>query len=156
MHEGSNNSISLTYAICAYVLATSSQSAAWVMSDSSSIISPSTYHSGLYNAAQNALQQTTQTQTSEAPSLRELQATVLLGLYDLHQAEFGRAWVTASRAVWITKALRLHTLDSCPRNTPIDPSETEEARMAFWATMGLTGFISLGGHTMDSIGISQV
>ncbi|KAJ5204655.1 uncharacterized protein N7498_005534 [Penicillium cinerascens] len=126
------------------------------MSDPSATLPPSNYQSIFYHEAQTALQQESQLQTPQAPSLRELQATVLLGLYELHCADFGRAWATASRAVWFTHALQLHILDSGHGSSSVDAADTEDARMALWAAMGLTGFISLGGRAIDSISVAEI
>lgn len=152
----SNDTVAVRCAMCALAATIIPHSSVWVMSDQCATVSLSRYSQNFYHAAQDALQQGGRTETSQAPSLRALQATVLLGLYELHRADFGRAWVTASRAVWITQALQLHNLDSGHGSPSVIPADTEDARMALWATMGLTGFLSLGGRAMDSMSVAEV
>ncbi|KAJ5960213.1 uncharacterized protein N7479_007363 [Penicillium vulpinum] len=152
----SNDRFAVRYAICALAVTASPQSYVWIISDPSATTHPSNYSSIFYHAAKNTLQQETQMQTSQVPSLQELQATILLGLYELHRGDFGHAWVTASRAVWISQALQLHILDSRHTISSVNSADLEDARMAFWATMGLAGFISLGGRAIDSINIVEI
>lgn len=75
--------------------------------------------------------------------LRTLQATILVGLHELQQAEFSCAWLSASRAVWLTEELQLHLLDS-DQASPSTHGDQHTERRAFWAARGLAAFLMMG------------
>lgn len=90
--------------------------------------------------------------------IQALQTTILVALYEVQHAEFGLAWLTASRAVWLTQANQLHMLDTTPPSsaTDVDFPDVEEARRALWAVNNLTWLLSIGGRPMDSISAGEI
>ncbi|KAI1943667.1 hypothetical protein LOZ66_000251 [Ophidiomyces ophidiicola] len=105
---------------------------------------------------------------STVKSLAALQATVLVGLYELKHAQFSRAWLTTSRAVWLAQALQHGKLDTrftprrrmsllTPPPTPIS-TDTNEERNTLWAVLTLNCFLSVGtsSNIMDSITQSEM
>lgn len=152
----SNDKVALMYAICALAVFVSPESTDWIESHPDAGSPSSDYSSIFYHRAQNSMHQDDLMQPSHPISVQRLQAAVLIGLFELHRAEFGRAWITASKAVWMAKALRLHNLDSGHVLSSIDPGLTEDARMALWATIGLSGFLSIGGCSMEFANAGEV
>ena len=73
--------------------------------------------------------------------LQILQATILVSLYELQQADFSGAWLSASRAVWLTEELQLHWLDSDNAPSSVLEKDLQSARRAFWAASILASCI---------------
>ncbi|ORY68267.1 uncharacterized protein BCR38DRAFT_422616 [Pseudomassariella vexata] len=150
MYGTSSEEIALQNAICAHAVPACSQISAWVISPLDSIRGGSTdWSASFYRLARKSLDECGH-QGSVMPSLRFLQATILIGIYEQHHAEFGRSWLTASRAVWLMEALQLHKLES-GRLMAIDVLDMEEARKALWAASSMMVFISLGSRIMDFV-----
>ncbi|GKT93216.1 hypothetical protein Ct61P_11066 [Colletotrichum tofieldiae] len=100
-------------------------------------------------------------------SLRTLQAGVLIGLYQVQHAKFAQAWLTVSRADWLTQTIRSHKLDcldgaarrssssssssSSIREGENDADLLEEARRAQWATSSLACMLMKGGRLVGPI-----
>ncbi|EJP63778.1 uncharacterized protein BBA_07422 [Beauveria bassiana ARSEF 2860] len=84
-------------------------------------------------------------------SLRALQATVLIGLYELQQAQFGCAWITTSKADWLTHAMQLRTRDFGQKFNLTGPEMLHQARRAQWASSSLACMLMKGGRMCDSV-----
>lgn len=155
-HGVSCDAMALRYAICAHAAPACPEFSAWAVSNLDRLVPDTDYSSFFYRLARASLDQYDLEIGFNAPSLRVLQATILIGLYELQQAEFGRAWLTASRAGWLTQALKLHLLDSQRTTSCIDAADIADARRALWLTIDVTSFLSLGGRVLDSISIQEV
>ena len=155
MQESSYTSTALKYAICAHAAPACPQFSTLAMSSLPAIAPGSDYDECFYLLARTSLGHSDIEQGLSSPSLQALQSTILIGLYELQHADFGRAWLTASRAIWLTQALQLHTIDS-GQAPSIDVANVEEARKALWAANSLIWFLSLGGRMIDSISVEEV
>ncbi len=155
MQESSYTSTALKYAICAHAAPACPHFSTLAMSSLPAIAPGSDYDEYFYLLARTSLGHSDIEQGLTSPSLQALQSTILIGLYELQHADFGRAWLTASRAIWLTQALQLHTIDS-EQASSIDVANVEEARKALWAANNLIWFLSLGGRMIDSISVEEV
>ncbi|KAI1823678.1 hypothetical protein F4861DRAFT_509389 [Xylaria intraflava] len=150
MLEPSDDCVALKYALCALVMSANHEFSLWDRSHEG--ISQHVADQGalLYEAAKGALARYKADHPSQSPSLRVLQTTILLGLYELHSADFSQAWSTISRAIWITQSLKLHFLDTYGSFSPLPEEDIDDARIAFWATSGLAAFLSLNGRVFGA------
>jgi hypothetical protein len=167
LDQPGHEAMALKYAICAHALSLRTRPQPFSVSgsvtsasDSCFTNSPKSDHAGFfYRLARAALNQSDMGKRSTAAMLRTLQATILVGLHELQQAEFSCAWLSASRAVWLTEELQLHLLDS--DQTPPSPHGGQHTeRRAFWAARGLAAFLTMvhgngGMLCVDSVSVSS-
>ncbi|KAK7418006.1 hypothetical protein QQZ08_011403 [Neonectria magnoliae] len=144
----------LRYAVIAHAVPACPQFSAWAATHMqvAGATSGHDYAGHFYRLAGLALSNCDPDHRAHRASLRALQATVLIGLYELQHAQFGRAWLSASRADWLTETMHLRTLDG-DDGARADGSSTElldEARRAQWATSALTGALMKGGRMVGS------
>ncbi|KAI0533356.1 hypothetical protein GGR58DRAFT_487009 [Xylaria digitata] len=154
--ESSNECMALRYAICALTISASPELSVWDTSHANFSEPLANQGTLLYEASKRALARHETDQQSHSPSLRVLQITILLGLYELRCAEFSQAWNSVSRAIWIAQSLKLHLLDVHRPFSQFTDEDIDDARIAFWATTGLAGFFSLSGRMVGTMGTSEI
>ncbi|MCJ1434764.1 hypothetical protein MMC27_004134 [Xylographa pallens] len=155
MQESSYSSTALKYAICAHAAPACPQFSTWAMANLPAIAPGSDYDECFYLLARTSIGHSDIEHKVSSPSLQSLQSTILIALYELQHADFGRAWLTVSRAIWLTQALQLHAIDS--EHAPsIDAASLEESRKALWAANSLIWFLSLGGRMIDLLSVEEV
>ncbi|KAI0508536.1 hypothetical protein F5B22DRAFT_390931 [Xylaria bambusicola] len=156
MLESSNECVALRYAICALSISSSPECTAWHMANAELDEPVSSQGQFMYEAAKRAMGLHELYQSSHSPSLRVLQVTVLLGLYELRCSRFCQAWSTVSRAVWIADSLKLHFLDTSPPFSQFPDENIDDVHAALWATTALTGFFSLSGRMIGTTAGSEI
>ncbi|KAI0465545.1 hypothetical protein F4859DRAFT_528354 [Xylaria cf. heliscus] len=154
--EPSSDCVALRYAICALAISASPELPVWDRSQADFGEPVADQGALLYEAAKRSLALYEADQQSRSPSLRVLQTTILLGLYELRCAHFSQAWNTVSRAIWIAESLKLHLLEVHRPFPLFSDEDIDDARLALWATTGLTGFFSLSGRMIGMIGTSEI
>ncbi|PHH91788.1 hypothetical protein CDD83_10284 [Cordyceps sp. RAO-2017] len=142
--------MALRYAIVAHAVPACPQFLAWATINLD-VAPGDDFAAHFYRLACEALGECSFKHELHRPSLRALQATVLIGLYELHRAHFGRAWLTVSRADWLTQTMQLRTLDSDEAPFLDSPELLDEARRAQWATSSLACMLMMGERMGDSI-----
>jgi len=122
--------------------------------------SPGAY---FHRQARRLLDGSDETEAPGVPPLFRLQATVLTGLYELQNASFGRAWLTANRATWLVQELGLHQLDVAEYGRGNKyllmhelSSSLNEARKILWATVAFKCFFSLGDLLQEPTNTDEV
>lgn len=80
----------------------------------------------------------------ESIDIEQVQACILLAIYDLMRTDYRRGWMTAGRAFRLVQLMRLYEID-VPNSmaTQTDWIETEEKRRTFWMAYSLDRFISI-------------
>jgi hypothetical protein len=148
-----SNAVALKYAVLSHAVLACPDLSATAVPGLPGDVANTTYSRSFYLAAKKSLED--EGISSGNLPVQVLQSVILIGLYELQHAEFGNAWITASRAVWLTHAHQLHLLDSetYPAAQIID---IEEARRALWAVNTLTSLLAIGGRIMDSLSVNKV
>ncbi|RYP43157.1 hypothetical protein DL768_010061 [Monosporascus sp. mg162] len=150
LEQSGYEAVALKYAVCAHAIALPGRSR--LLSGNGASTQDHTSmtgvsdgdHAGLfYRLARAALNQSDMGKKSTASLLQTLQATVLIGLYELQQAEINCAWLSVSRAVWLMEELRLYWLDSDQAPSLTDERQLQAARRIFWAASGLSSFLMM-------------
>ena len=76
--------------------------------------------------------------------IEQVQAWILLAIYEFMRIDFRRGWMSAGRAFRLIQLMRLHEIDMPSITvTPSDWVETEEKRRTFWMAYSLDRFISI-------------
>ncbi|KAK0630317.1 hypothetical protein B0T17DRAFT_598537 [Bombardia bombarda] len=153
--QSSCDSIALRYAVFAHAAPLCAQFSVWAAANMDMVAPGEDYANFFYRLAHSALEQCNIEQKFSTPSLQALQSAILVGLYELQHAEFGLAWLTASRAVWLAQMMQLYSLDS-EQSPDFDSEHLEEARKAMWGANSLTCFLITGGRLADSVSIEEV
>ncbi|MCJ1396072.1 hypothetical protein MMC18_008960 [Xylographa bjoerkii] len=165
----SGDMLALRYIMCAHSANFSPRFTAWAVT-APSFLSDSDYSAWFYREAKYNLEPTALGGQTERSSIAALQATILVGLYELKLAYFSRAWATISCATWLAQMLQLHKLDQrdaseCALSLTLPPciptpfDELNEARRTLWAVLTLNSFVGVGVswnvvNTMDQNDIS--
>ncbi|KAF9883403.1 hypothetical protein FE257_003486 [Aspergillus nanangensis] len=148
--------LALQSAVCAHGAAGSPKFIAWAGLNPSLVEDRKPGH-WFYQHAKYCLGKA-ESSMQEAPSLVTLQATLLLGLYEVKQAQLSQAWITTSQAAWTVQCLQ-HTKaellyhparqQTGPKTTPL---VTDEERNAMWAVLYLNCFLFIGvGYTVIDV-----
>jgi hypothetical protein len=164
----SNDMFALKCAMCAHAANLSPRFKAWAATSLPSFQDPD-YSARFYHEARNYLERPGSEGMTNSSSLISLQATILIALYELRLAHFSQAWVTISRATWLSQLLQLHKLDSpdtsnCPASLPtvqpnlINSDELDGARTTLWAVVTLNCFMGVGvsWNVVDAIDHNEV
>lgn len=155
IQQSTYEACALKYIICAHAVQTCPQFSAWAASSMEAVAPGSDYKSLFYQLAREALGKCNLEERFSWPSLQTLQAVVLVGLYELQHAEFARAWMSTSRAYWLTQTMQLRYLDS-GQAMYIDIEHQEESRKALWAANSLSCFLMQGGRMVDFVNVEEV
>ncbi|KAA6409142.1 MAG: transcriptional regulatory [Lasallia pustulata] len=80
----------------------------------------------------------------ESIDIEQVQAWILLAIYEFMRTDYRRGWMSAGRAFRLIQLMRLHEIDA-PNCIPmqIDWIEIEERRRTFWMAYSLDRFISI-------------
>ena len=80
----------------------------------------------------------------ESIAIEQVQACILLAIYEFMRADFRRGWMSAGRAFRLIQLIRLHEVD-VPDGISMqtDWIETEEKRRTFWMAYSLDRFVSI-------------
>lgn len=80
----------------------------------------------------------------ESINIEQVQAWILLAIYEFMRTDYRRGWMSAGRAFRFIQLMRLHEID-VPKCIPtqIDWVETEEKRRTFWMAYSLDRFVSI-------------
>jgi hypothetical protein len=139
-------------------VAKSLKSTSWAVADFG-FASDKDFGAWLYRLAKYHLDLAENDCDGAASSLAALQATILVGLYELKHAYFSRAWVTTSKAAWLAQAFSprksesrrfVKRRDSFASQTPPKPASADDvdSNNALWAFLNLTCFLCIGGSPM--------
>ncbi|KAI1323178.1 hypothetical protein F5Y16DRAFT_425306 [Xylariaceae sp. FL0255] len=142
--EMSSDTVALRHAICAHAVLIGPEPFVWDRLPSSFNEPPTKQGIAFYDAATSALAQHEKEQQGSSISLRVLQATIMIALYELRCAWFRKAYCSIGRALWITESSKIHVSSLHKGCSPFSDQEFDDALIALWATMGITGFFSLG------------
>jgi hypothetical protein len=144
--------VALRYIVMAHAVPTCPQFLTWAQTHLE-VASGNDYAGHFVRLSQAALARCNPAPNLDKGSLRTLQATILLGLYELQHAQFGRAWLTAGRADWLTQSIGSRVLDSHDnaRRTRDDVGIIDEARRAQWAASSLACMLMKGGRVVDPL-----
>ena len=80
----------------------------------------------------------------ESIDIEQVQAYILLAIYEFMRSDYRRGWMSAGRAFRLIQLMRLHEID-VPSCMPMqaDWIETEEKRRTFWMAYSLDRFVSI-------------
>ena len=80
----------------------------------------------------------------ESTDIEQVQAWILLAIYEFMRRDYRRGWMSAGRAFRLIQLMRLHEID-VPTCIPmqIDWIEAEEKRRTFWMAYSLDRFVSI-------------
>ena len=80
----------------------------------------------------------------DSVDIEQVQAWLLLAVYEFMRIDFRRGWMSAGRAFRLIQLMRLHEIDmpslSLPQGSWI---ETEEKRRTFWMAYSMDRFVSI-------------
>lgn len=164
----SHDVLALRCAVCAHGTATSLKFTSWAAVHLD-FVSDKDYGRWLCQHAKYHLQLAKSDCLRSLSSLATLQATALVALYELKQAQFSQAWVTTSGAVWLAQALQLGKVESrhpaqqrlSLLSSPLTPTvsmNTNEEIRTMWAVLTLNCFLCVGAspNVMDIITQNEV
>lgn len=79
----------------------------------------------------------------ESIDIEQVQACILLAIYEFMRSDYRRGWMSAGRAFRLIQLMRLHEIDvpDCIQ-MQTDWIETEEKRRTFWMAYSLDRFVS--------------
>ncbi|KAI0128327.1 hypothetical protein BJ170DRAFT_682124 [Xylariales sp. AK1849] len=155
MQQSTYDGLALKHVICAHAVQSCPQFSVWAVANMEGVAPGCDYQHLFYQLAREALDKCDLEKKFSEPSLQSLQAAILIGLYELEHAEFARAWLTASRASWLTQTMQLQALD--PDQVPYVSNERlEEARKALWAANSLSWFLMRGDRLVDFVNIEEI
>lgn len=84
-----------------------------------------------------------QCNATEIP-VEQVQAWMLLAIYEFMRVDFQKGWLSAGRAFRLVQLMRLYELDSTPSvHLDFDFTDTESKRRTFWMAYLLDRFISI-------------
>ena len=80
----------------------------------------------------------------ESIDIEQVQACILLAIYEFMRSNFRRGWMSVGRAFRLIQLIRLHEIDvpECV-SMQTDWIETEERRRTFWMAYSLDRFVSI-------------
>lgn len=80
----------------------------------------------------------------ESIDIEQVQASILLAIYEFMRSHYRRGWMSAGRAFRLIQLMRLHEIDA-PDHILMqtDWIDTEEKRRTFWMAYSLDRFISI-------------
>ena len=80
----------------------------------------------------------------ELIDIEQVQAYILLAIYEFMRSDYRRGWMSAGRAFRLIQLMRLHEID-VPSCIPlqVDWVEIEEKRRTFWMAYSLDRFVSI-------------
>ncbi|GIJ97898.1 hypothetical protein Aspvir_000004 [Aspergillus viridinutans] len=160
--------LALQSAMCAHVAAVSPNFMSWAVLNLA-FVGDQDYGHWFYQHSKLHLSKA-ETENQITPSLATLQASALIGLYELKQSQFSQAWVTISRAVWEAQCLRHPKTESLhpsqqriplptPPPTPKGRSlNSNEERNAVWAVIHLNCFLGIGvsSNVIDTVAQNEM
>jgi len=120
------------------------QNAMWALAASVSA-QFQTIGQSLYQDTRQALE-LLESRYSDIESIRieQVQACILLAIYEFMRSDYCRGWMSAGRAFRLIQLMRLQEIDvpGCD-HTPTDWVEMEEKRRTFWVAYALDRFVSI-------------
>ncbi|KAL1639416.1 hypothetical protein SLS58_007997 [Diplodia intermedia] len=109
---------------------------------------------GCYESARRTLERVEIETPAQATNVAALQAYVHIALFEFRKGFFTRAVASATRAVWISRLLRLHRLDA-PGAAPLPLPEAERCRRAFWAAFMLDMFVRIDADASPRMALDE-
>lgn len=103
-------------------------------------------HDSIYRSSTQMLNAMCSSSTGEDPFDKEqIQAWLLIAIYELMRSLHRRAWMSAGRAFRLVQLLRLHELDTPSQAAAVGENftEREEKRRAFWVAYFLDHLFSI-------------
>ena len=80
----------------------------------------------------------------EIVDIEQVQAYILVAIYEFMRTDYRRGWMSAGRAFRLIQLMRLHEIDVPSRMpAPVEWIEVEERRRTFWMAYSLDRFISI-------------
>ena len=116
----------------------------WTLAASSSAQCQSLTES-LYHDSRRLLGSLEATETkSRSIEIEEVQALLLLAIYEFMRIDFRKGWMSAGRAFRLIQLMRLHEMDIHSVDiSQTNWAETEEKRRTFWMAYLLDRFVSI-------------
>ena len=81
---------------------------------------------------------------TEIVDIEQIQAWLLLSVYEFMRIDFRRGWMSAGRAFRLIQLIRLHEIDMPNLSlSQVDWIEMEEKRRTFWMAYSMDRFVSI-------------